>query len=65
MIQLFKEFCGETSIHGFYHISNDKSNVLTRILWFIVFVASLTYAAFMLEASFKGNFPLLSDIQKD
>ena len=54
LLQEFKEFFGETSIHGLSHILNDRTSIFKRLFWFAIFIGSLCYAGQQLTSSFKG-----------
>ena len=53
LLQEFKDFFGETSIHGLSHILNEQTSTL-RLFWFAIFIGSLCYAGQQLTLSFKG-----------
>ena len=55
LLEELKEFCGETSIHGLSQIGNDKASVVRRLLWFGIFVGSLSYAGRQLTLSITGK----------
>ena len=50
-----KEFCQNATIHGLNHIVNDAYSSSKRILWFLIVVASFTYAAHVLTQAVQGN----------
>ena len=52
LLQEFKIFCDETTIHGFRYLVDEGSCLAKKILWMIVIIASFSYAAMMLYSSF-------------
>ena len=56
LLEPIKEFCETTSVHGLSFIVNNKSSLIKRIAWSVIFFISLSYAGFQLKKSIDGKF---------
>ena len=55
---ILKEFCQNTSIHGLSSIVDAKSSLVKRIAWFVIFVASISYAGIQLKDNVDSKLTL-------
>ena len=56
VVQDVKDFGNETSLHGLAQIVNDNSPIIKRLLWLVIFLASLVYASNVLISSIQGMY---------
>ena len=49
LLEPIKEFCETTSVHGLSFIVNNKSSLIKRIAWAVIFVISISYAGIQLK----------------
>ena len=51
LLDVFREFAGGTSIHGFTFLVQPKLSKFTKILWALAIIGALVYASYQLNLS--------------
>jgi hypothetical protein len=63
VILQLREFCNETSIHGFKYVADQAFSLVVRVIWFFCIIISLVYAANMIASSFQGIYFSIYSLQ--
>ena len=51
LLDVFKDFAGGTSIHGFTFLVQPKLSKFTKIVWALAIIGALVYASYQLNLS--------------